>query len=249
MCPEPEEALERPPAGRRAEKEGTGSEETERAEGNRSKRQELGNRERQEKKRKRNREKSRLSRFLFSPKRLWANARLTARLGCEANGSVSALSRFSTGLSLPPSSCGATLAPLLPVPVCAELACGRRGDRLNVTIRSDQHNPACGRLLPEDKQPWRFPEFRERRHFLPHLRQASSLDEVVELAQRCVTRETLDVPEEVLGLGLKQTPDGTTKGWLKEWVGGWVGGGEAWERTPSHLFSVFCSGLAQKEPR
>lgn len=47
-------------------------------------------------------------------------------------------------------------------------------------------------------------------HFLSHLGQARSLDEVVEFAQRCVPRETLDVPEEVLGLSLKQAPEGVT---------------------------------------
>lgn len=44
-------------------------------------------------------------------------------------------------------------------------------------------------------------------HFLSHLGQARSLDEVVEFTQRRVPGKTLDVPEEVLGLRLKQPPE------------------------------------------
>lgn len=43
-------------------------------------------------------------------------------------------------------------------------------------------------------------------HSLTHLGQPRSLDEVIEFPQRCVPRQTLDVPEQVLGLGLKQPP-------------------------------------------
>lgn len=44
--------------------------------------------------------------------------------------------------------------------------------------------------------------------FLSHLGQAGSLDQVIEFPQRCVPRETLDVPEQVLRLRLKETPEG-----------------------------------------
>ena len=44
-------------------------------------------------------------------------------------------------------------------------------------------------------------------HFLSHLGQPRSLDEVVEFTERRVPRETLNVPEEVLRLRLKQTPE------------------------------------------
>lgn len=44
-------------------------------------------------------------------------------------------------------------------------------------------------------------------HVLSHLGQSRSLDEVIELPQRRVPRQTLDVPEQVLRLGLKEPPD------------------------------------------
>lgn len=44
-------------------------------------------------------------------------------------------------------------------------------------------------------------------HFLSHLGQPRSLDEVIQFTERRVSGKTLDVPEEVLRLCLKQTPE------------------------------------------
>ncbi len=59
-------------------------------------------------------------------------------------------------------------------------------------------------------------------HFLSHLGQPRSLDQVVEFTQRRVSRKTLNVPEEVLRLRLKQTPEEEVKEWINEWVNGFI---------------------------
>lgn len=61
-------------------------------------------------------------------------------------------------------------------------------------------------------------------HFLSHLRQTSSLDEIVEFPQGRVSWKALNVFEEVLRLRLKQ-PSGERKGrngWMEGWMDEWI---------------------------